>query len=556
MPRVRFLAAFFPSFPLQVAVRSTPGLKSGAGGGRAPAFAVADVEIGAGTNRNELPPNADLLAVSAAARRAGVRAGMTVTQARVACPGIVVRARDAAAHEAARIAAAEALSAFGPRVEVTADGAAAWVDLTGEAPSREPGIARAATEALALAGFVARVAIASERFTARAVAEHARAARRCIVPTTGSREALAPLPVTALRAELAGARGRGERRDPAETRRAIEHALAAFARLGLATLGDLARLPADTLARRFGAPAARFSALARGDDATPLTPFRIPEALFERIEMPAAATSLEPILFALKMLCDRVGVRLTGRSRAAAKLMLHLVLEDAPAAALEIRLPRPTVATKTILDVARERLGNMNLPGAVTELALEVVDSVGTRRTQLALFDALDRPIDPKHAPPSPEKLAAILGRLATALGEKAVFASRLADEHCPERAYEPAPLEGAEAGIVAAEGAAIASRPWFRPGLEEARRPTRVLRDPEAIAFYPPVHGRAAEVVLRGARLRVEAIDGPERHAGAWWEAAPYDRDYYYVRTDDGSAWWIFHDRAHGDWRLHGLFD
>ncbi|HUO51273.1 MAG TPA: hypothetical protein VMT93_02035 [Gemmatimonadaceae bacterium] len=549
MTRTRLLAAFFPSFPLQVAVRSTPGLKAGPDAG---AFAVADVDVAIAGRRGEVPPNVDLLAVSAAARRAGVRAGMTVTQARVACPGIVVRAKDGAAHEAARIAAAEVLSGFGPRVEVTADGAAAWVDLTGESPSREHAITREALLALRRAGFVARAAVASQKFTARAVAEHARAARNTVITAGGAREALAALPVAALAADLA----------TPEARRTGAHALHAFARLGVRTLEEVARLPADTLARRFGAHAARFSALARGEDPTPLVPFRIPEALFERVEMPAPAETVEPMLFALKMLADRVGARLAGRSRAAAKLAVHLVLEHEAAQMLDLRLPRPTTVTKTILEIARERFSALTLPDAVSEMALEVVDSVPTRRTQLALFDGLDRPIDPKRAPPSPERLAVTLGRLATAFGDGAVFAARLADEHRPEAAYVPAPLDGETAGIAAeaeafprGKRATSAGTPAPAPTPDPALRPTRVLREPEPVSFYPPAHGRDAELVVRGARLRVGSIVGPERQSGAWWDA-PYDRDYYFVRTDDGSAWWIFHDRAVDTWRLHGLFD
>lgn len=515
MPRL--LAAFFPSFPLQVAVRATPGLRGKDTG----AFAVADTDLAA-SGRREVPPNADLIAVSAAARRAGVQIGMTVTQARVLAPGIVLRPRDPSAHEAARIAAAEVLSGFGPRVEVSDDGAAAWVDVTGETAAAETRIAREAAAALKIAGFVARIAIAGERFTARAVAQHAKSGR-----VTDARAALAPLPVSAL---AAAARG-------IEERRATAKALEAFRRLGLATLGEVARLPADTLARRFGTGASRFSALARGEDTTPLAVFRIPATLFEKIDLPAPAEQIEPLLFALKMLMDRVGARLTGRGRAASKLAVHLVLEHAPAATLDLRLPKPSLSTKTVLEVARERLGRLTLPGAVTEMALEVVDSVPTRRTQLALFDDAGEPIDPRRAPPSPEKLAVTLGRLATAFGDGAVFAARLADEHRPERAYTPVALD--------------VRQPDAPPPDPDARRPVRMLAVPEAVAFSP----RAGELVVRGHRHRVETVSAPERHSGEWWDV-PYDRDYYLIRTDDGSAWWIFHDRAQDDWRLHGLFD
>ena len=59
-------------------------------------------------------------------------------------------------------------------------------------------------------------------------------------------------------------------------------------RLGIATLGELAALPRDAVADRFGLPGLHAHDLANGHDA-PLRPRRAPEALREARELPEAA---------------------------------------------------------------------------------------------------------------------------------------------------------------------------------------------------------------------------------------------------------------------------
>ncbi len=546
---MRLLCAHFPAFPLQVAMRSRPAIgpaKPGRGGPGAkpletivPApLAVADSLIDP-SGRREAPANSPLLAVSQAARTCGARAGMTVAQARAACPDLVVRPVDPAAHEVARIAIGEVMSGFGPLAEVEGGAdprvpdCAAWVDVTGER-REEKDLAASLVRELEMAGFMSRVSAAGNRFTARAVAACERDPAKRIVAAGDEREALAALPVSALPLD--------------------ERAGESFRRLGLRALGDIARLPADALARRF-TDATRWSALARGEDPSPLAPFRIPPVLFEKIDLPAPVMDLEPLLFSLKTILDRVCARLAGRGASAAKLALHLVLdrgdEAAPSATLDVRLPRPTVVSKTILEVARERLSRTRLPGPVVELAVEVVDALPTRRTQLELFG---------KAPPAPERIAVTLGRLATAFGGEAVFSAALTEEHRPESAFRPEPFDAAEKKpqekpkekkTRAREKKPDHAPPAIAtPRAEGCDRPVRLLQEPEDVRMS------GQEIVVRGRRLAIVALVGPERLSGEWWEEQEFDRDYYRVHTEEGSRWWIYLDRAHESWHLHGLFD
>jgi hypothetical protein len=192
------------------------------------------------------------------------------------------------------------------------------------------------------------------------------------------------------------------------------------------------------------------------------------------------------------------------------------------------------VATRTIVEVARECFQRTVLPAAVTEVAVEVVESVPTRSTQLELFGP---------AVPAPERLAVTLGRLATRLGGNAHTVPRLADEYCPETSHQPAPVK------LLSEKSSPDSRHELEP------RPMRLLGDPEPASFFPAMRGRLPELVVRGARLAVTGLSDPERLCGHWSER-PYNRDYYTATTGDGSRWWIFLDNASRRWFLHGLYD
>ena len=46
--------------------------------------------------------------------------------------------------------------------------------------------------------------------------------------------------------------------------------------------------------------------------------------------------------------------------------------------------------------------------------------------------------------------------------------------------------------------------------------------------------------------------IGGPFHLQGRWWEKG-YDRDYYFIETDDGRILWIYYERSQGNWLVQG---
>jgi protein ImuB len=157
----------------------------------------------------------------------------------------------------------------------------------------------------------ARIAAAPTPFCALAAASGARIGRPAVVEggPAEARAHLAPRPV-----ELLALRERtAELPEPLE-------------RLGLRTLGELAALPRDAVADRFGAAGVLAHRLASGHD-DPLVPRRPPEGLRETLELPEAVSGSQ-LEHALGLLVDRVLARRERRGRTLRAVVLSAVLVE------------------------------------------------------------------------------------------------------------------------------------------------------------------------------------------------------------------------------------
>ncbi|MBI2215065.1 MAG: hypothetical protein HYU52_15560, partial [Acidobacteria bacterium] len=110
---MRIACFLIPLFPLAARLRSEPELRGEA----------AAVTEGNGTA-------ARVVAATKRARKAGIRAGMSLPQARAILPRLVARSRDEACERSAQQALLELAESFTPRVEDAGDGLV-FLDLTG-----------------------------------------------------------------------------------------------------------------------------------------------------------------------------------------------------------------------------------------------------------------------------------------------------------------------------------------------------------------------------------------------------------------------------------------
>lgn len=460
---------------------------------------------------------------STSALKAGVRPGMTLTAATALEPGL--RHFDYRPEDELRALTAlgEALLPLAPGFQPCApDGL--WLDAgAAHLCDGEEGLGARMLSLCAELGYRARVVVASEAFTSRAVARHG--ARRVEVVAPGdSARALAPLPLSALEGREGGA----------------------FSALGLTTLGEVAALPAGAVAARSGAAGARSHARCRGEDDTPFVPAALEDVLEERVVLDFPAESFEPLRFALKTLTDRLGARLSGRCRAAVRLTFTLKLDPSGERQVTLTLARPTARAKLLHELARHRLEELRLENPVAEVFARVDEHSEDGGQQLALGDA----------PEGDAALEVVLSRLASTLGEASLFAAGLESVHRPEaahgtRAFRPPEARRGLSAELLEPGARRASVP-----AASCERPSRLLAEPACLDAEVAESGRLLSARLGGRRHRVTALTGPERLGGEWWSETPFQRDYYRVHFEGLGPAWVFRDGRDGRFYLQGLFD
>jgi protein ImuB len=170
---------------------------------------------------------------------------------------------------------------------------------------------------------------------------------------------LSDLPVSALTGRL------GLRERDAE--RLIE----ALRRLGIGTLGELAKLSPDHVADRFGASGLRALRLARGEDELlARTVHGAWEELIEEIELPegTAGSRLER---ALELLVDRLLAAPRRQGRALLGIRLGAILGDGGSWSVAQGLGRPTGSARALRGVLLPRL--RELPAPAVSLSLRAV---------------------------------------------------------------------------------------------------------------------------------------------------------------------------------------
>jgi protein ImuB len=428
LPRLACVAVSL--FPLAARLRSEPELAR---------EAVVIVEGNGSAAR--------VLAASRLARRAGVRPGLTLPQARALIPKLVARPRDAECERAAQEALLEIAERFSPRVEDAGEGVA-YLDVDGidrrfrpampaaMPASPETSLACALAGAAEAAGLPARIGIASSKLAARIAATLAESPT--VVPAGEEAAFLAPLPLARLlpAPETLGAGAPGAAATPAHPGAAagIIDIVATLARWGIETIGDFARLPVARVTSRLGSSGRELHATARGIDPRPLMPSPPPPAFHEGMDLEWPLVALEPFLFVCRAALERLCLRLEANGLACARLELTLRLEPEGHQPRTIDLPAPTRDVKTLLTLLRLDL-EARPPGAPVAGFTLAAHPDRPREAQLALYGP---------AALSPDKLAATLARLFALLGPGRVGSPRPVDGHRPERLalveYAPPP--------------------------------------------------------------------------------------------------------------------
>lgn len=372
---------------------------------------------------------------------------------------------------------------------------------------------------LARIGFTAAVAVADTAGAAHALARFGGQAI-AVVPPGGAIDAIAPLPLAALRLD--------------------DSALAAARRFGLERVADLLPLPRGPLARRLGRAAIERLDQAIGRVAEPVetvVPFEPPmteRRLLEPIGTPEAIAQV------IDDLSSDLVVLLRERGLGAREAVLALLRVDGSEQRLSVGLAKASRDARHLARLLHLRLDRVD-PG----MGIEAGRLTATRAEPLgaqAIAGSLagdDRPAD----------IAPLVDQLAGRIGHRALFRAAPVESDVPERAVTAVAALATPSGWPA----------WARPA--------RLLRRPEplsgVVALLPDHPPR--RFAWRGQVHDVVAGDGPERIHGEWWvrDGEVWAvRDYYRVEDQEGRRFWLFRrgdgvEPETGDlsWWMHGAF-
>jgi protein ImuB len=554
----RIICIRLPSWPVQRLVVAQPALK-----GR------AIILYGRAPRRGHC-----VVACSQAAYRLGVRRGMPLAEASTFDAQAHLAPHDASADAATLTALAQWCEQFSPLVSLdhqAADstdnastfGASAYLmlDATGLAAhfGGEEALARQIAHAFTQRGYCVRVAMADTVGAAWALAHYATQAAHTLASAASAAAVTAPasgstflvLPATESWALLQSLPMRALRL-PADTAALLEQ-------LGLLRIGQLAQLPRESLAMRFGDLLLQRWDQLLGHRAEVLRAYHEPPAFCAELSLEHPAQCQAALLSVLAPLVDQVARAVAAHSEGILELVARFRCsapiasrdeepesppERAPAAALSLRVSlfQATASGPHLFQLARMQLEQLTLPGPVEQVTVEASLTAPLAQQQQELFPDRRRQI---WLP-----LAQLIDRLSSRLGAAAVAHPQLEADAQPEQAYSYVPLTQWRRGSTR------------RTSLSRVRR-----RQPRARPLHvrsPPLPLAVVAIVPDGPPIRFDWQQrsyritrhwGPERIETGWWRGRSVRRDYYRVETDGGHWFWIFRQLHDGQWFLHGLF-
>ncbi|TLU70862.1 Y-family DNA polymerase [Lichenicoccus roseus] len=467
-----------------------------------------------------------IAAADQAARALGLCAGMPLAHAQAMVPDLaVLDATPAEDAEALARLAAWCLRLSPLTAPDAPDGV--WIDVTGCAHlhgGERPMLTLLARQ-LARHRLAGRMAIADTPGAAHAMARFG-SKPIAVVEPGGQAEALAPLPVEALRLDAQTVDG--------------------LRRLGLERVGQLAEAARGPLARRFGdIPLTRLDQ-ATGRAREPIRPVLPPETIMVRRTFVEPIATAEAFTGVILTLVGEACAQLEQRGEGARRLDLVFERVDATIQVVRIGTARPVRDVRHLARLLDERIETVD-PGLGVEAMRLVLPSVEplayTQRSGDLAPDATQA-----------ADLSELIDRLVNRLGADKVYRLQPVESDIPERSQQAVPALALMAK--GAPGPPVCAWP----------RPARLLDPPEpvdAMAMMPDHPPRA--FTWRRVRHRIARADGPERIHGEWWDRpdeVAAVRDYWIVENQHGRRFWLFRqgdgvDPATGElaWFLHGLF-
>lgn len=527
-----------------------------------------------------------IAALNVAGTRAGLAQNMALADARALCPEIMLAGADEEVDKKALTGIADWLGRYTPWTAPSHNSSGAhncpahgphgvFMDITG-CSHLFGGEKRLMADMMARLedfGFAARAGLADAPGAAWAIAHYARLDQNAnksfhIVPPnaqgSGQEEAIAPLPVAALRLDSETARG--------------------LDAMGLKTISQLIDLPRAPLTARFGTDVAHRLDQALGEDEEPISPgkamvpYRIRKVLVEPI------SRVEDIAEGIGRLARDLEVRFLKDRQGARRLTLTLYRVDGQIMRLKVGTAEVTNDAAHITRLFTEKLDRLHSDFdagfGIDVMALGapvVADKVPTQimlRGVERAPETVKQPVKAKKKAAYPRfssEVSVLLDRLGNRLGPREVYQMAPNASHIPERAVVKRPVMA----VAATDGdRGMEAWPVHEHGREEGRvahapdRPLTMLERAEPIEVLAEVpDGPPKRFRWRKVTYQIIKILGPERLAPEWWRSADLGgsasrtRDYFQAEDASGRRFWLFRNGLYEretnspEWYVHGVF-
>jgi protein ImuB len=314
-----------------------------------------------------------------------------------------------------------------------------------------------------------------------------------------------------------------------------EEMIQTFRWLGVATLGDLARLPRDSLATRFGNPGILAHRLATGED-RPVDPRDIPPELEVEMSFEDPLESLDAIAFAGRTLAERLLFRL--RPLGVAPHTVTITVASAGGVSRErVWRSADPFTEKALTDRVwwqlRAWVESGGVPGGISALGIAPSDLSGEGR-QLGLLSDESSTLETERA----------LSRAQALLGPDRILQGRAQGGRMPGQR-----VAWSRWGEPETDPERDVEAPW--PGATPTPSPALVPAEPEPIEVE--WDGGMPSRVRLGSRWEpVLTWSGPWRLTGQWWAGEDH-ADRYQIVTSVGAFLCIV---SEGRAYLAGVYD
>jgi protein ImuB len=373
-------------------------------------------------------------------------------------------------------------------------------------------------------GFSSRICIAPSLGCAWAIARYG-ANPYLIISEHELREALAPLPVSALRINRS-------------TQVALEE-------LNLMRIEDVLTIPQKSLLARFGKDLMRRIYQAVGREQEILTPIPVRQSRRAAHHFNTPIKNRQDILHVTEKLLDALLQETLANGEKIAQLLFELLPEKGETKLLKnIVFSAPSSHKAHIWSLLKTHIEKINTQHDIISIALYSVKQETVRATHPATIEG------DESQETSQKALGELLDTLSAQLGANATHFLCCKASHIPEESFRYQALLPEKR---------FSHPPQTKANLVHTSRPSLLFHTPRlihamaALPDSPPFW-----LKWRNEKYQLLCSLGPERIAPKWWgddERLFLTRDYFKVQLPEGSWLWIFRQLETNQWFVHGLW-